>query len=77
MKIIKDSLKDFCYYKELILKGKTNGGNIIIEQKDGEYRVSRLSCLKYEDWSQIERMTVFNESTKKEYEFVVCQGVDD
>ena len=79
----KDKLRQFSYYKQLILNDKTGGRNIIIEEKNGEHKIIPTIYLtdKYNcDWSKIERITIFKKCISKdlkitfeEYEFMACQ----
>ena len=86
MKDLIEKLKEFNYYKQLILSGETNGRNIIVEKKDGTHailtqkikdqpkqrkaRASNIPGLAA-NISEIERITVFVDG--KEFEFVSCQ----
>jgi hypothetical protein len=82
-------LKEFDYYKQLIIKDQAKGRNVIIQKKDKTYGVVPQMWLgdsRYIDWEDIERVTVFIKTkakkspfkiTWKEYEFVVTQGLDD
>jgi hypothetical protein len=82
-----ENLKEFNFYKQMILSGKTNGRNIIVETKDGTCRIlaqkiedrvikgrkARRSHIPgmAENIDEIERITVFVDG--KEFEFVACQ----
>ena len=83
---IKDQLKEFNYYKQLILHGETDGRNIIVETKDGTCRIlpqkikEQLKGRKARtphipglaaNLDEIERITIFVDG--QEYEFVACQ----
>jgi hypothetical protein len=79
-----EGLKEFSYYKSLVVNEKTSGRNVIIELKDGTNQVVNMSMLSdkyFLKWEQIERITVFiktreNKISKPiwhEYEFVASQ----
>jgi hypothetical protein len=85
-----DNLKTYAYYRELILTNQARGHTILIETKDGEYKVVphfwlTEKCMNH--WEEIERITIFykvpqpRHSFKKpewiEYEFVASAGLDD
>jgi len=85
-----DNLKTYAYYKNLILTDQAKGRNVLIETKDGEYKVVPLSWLdnKYKDfWEEIKRITIFFKVPQprysmktpewREYEFVASAGLDD
>jgi hypothetical protein len=70
-----ESLKDFNFYKQMILNGETDGRNVIIERKDGTnyiatYKVKRNEIPGALKLSDMERVTIFLHG--KEYEFVAC-----
>ncbi len=82
-----ENLKEFNFYKQMILSGKTNGRNIIVETKDGSCHIlqqkikdrvikGRKATRSHipgmeANIDEIERITVFVDG--KEFEFVVCQ----
>ena len=74
---IKDQLKEFNYYKQLILHGEAGKRNTIIERKDGSCAIIHHETKQKpipglaSDISDIERITVFIDG--QEYEFVACQ----
>ncbi len=74
---LKDQLREFNYYKMLILKKQTDQRNIIVQDKDGVCQIPTIkikrdppdgTTFKIED---IDRVTIFWDG--KEYEFVACQ----
>ena len=81
-----DKLKEFNFYKQMILSGETDGRNVLVEKKDGTHAIlhhkvkpqpTRRKAKIYPipglaaDLGDIERITVFVNG--KEYEFVACQ----
>lgn len=81
-----DRLKEFNFYKQMILSGKTDGRNILVEKKDGTHAVLHQRIKPQPIWrkarvpnipglaagiDEIERVTIFVDG--KEYEFVACQ----
>ena len=81
-----DKLREFNFYRQMILSGETDGRNIIIEKKDGSCHVphqkikGQLKGRKARtpnipgsaaNIDEIERVTVFLDG--KEFEFVACQ----
>ena len=76
---VKDQLREFNYYKQLILHGETNNRNVIVERKDGTCAIAHhvvrndrpVPGLGAITVDQIERITVFVGG--QEYEFVACQ----
>ena len=86
MKDLIEQLKEFNFYKQMILSGETNGRNIIVETKDGTCRILTQKIKNQPKWrkaripnipgltaniDEIERITVFVDGN--EFEFVACQ----
>jgi len=82
-----NNIKTYAYYKNLILTDQAKGRNILIETKNGEFKVVPQSWLadKYTDnWEEIERITIFfkvprprlgmHKQEWREYEFAACSG---
>lgn len=74
---IKDQLREFNYYKQLILHGETGKRNTIVEKKDGTCAIVHHETKQQpipdlaSDISDIKRITVFIDN--QEFEFVACQ----
>ena len=81
-----EKLKEFNFYKRMILSGQTSGRNILVETKDGTHAIlhqkikpqmiGRKAIIPHipglaAGIDEIERITVFVDG--KEYEFVACQ----
>lgn len=71
-----ESLKNFNFYKQMILNGETDGRNVIIERKDGTnyvtmFKVKRDQIPGALKLSDMERITIFLNG--EEYEFVSCR----
>jgi len=80
-----EKLREFDYYKQLILHGEAGNRNVLVEKKDGSHFIAHQTIKgqpKFRHYrncipglattiDQIERITVFVDG--KEYEFVACQ----
>lgn len=74
---LEERFMEFDFYKRLILAGKTDGRNVLVERKDGTCAVIHHRV----KWNvipgmkatidEIERVTIFIDG--KEFEFVACQ----
>ena len=78
MEEVKNKLREFNYYKQLILNNETKGRNTIIERKDGTHAIINQKIGEHPipglaaTIDEIERITIFIRD--KEYEFVACSG---
>lgn len=79
MEELKNELKEFGYYRSLILHGETDGRNVLIQKKDGTHAILPFTCKVKRNQipgmkatlDELERVTIFIDG--KEFEFVACQ----
>ena len=79
MENLKNELREFDFYRSLILNGETEGRNILVEKKDGTHAILQFVYkLKHNQipgmkatLDDLERVTIFIDG--KEFEFVACQ----
>jgi len=79
MEELKNELREFDYYKTLILNGKTEGRNILVQKKDGTHAILPYAYkIKHDQvpgmkatFGELERITIFIDG--KEFEFAACQ----
>lgn len=74
---LKDELREYDYYRGLILNGETDGRNVLIQKKDGTHAIIHHRA-KYNaipgmkaTLDDLERITIFVDG--REFEFVACQ----